>query len=350
MAEIQRYAWQNCPQRLGGVGWFGSQIPLAQLSLWRRDSEDLQQLSFASRVQFFSVEDHADLPPWCFFLGVDECELYKKQEASNANVPFKRMGSRCHHIQFSSLIFCDVFWGVLAKKGCFFNVSVFPISSNSQRSLALNLQPSWSRSTRPTWRVSYGHHHALTNFPRPWRWMKPFEKSLRFSVSWSKGLVFFVVARKGSWKYFHISRRCMRESLKRWLFWVERLQKSHLSKKLWFSCGWFFFYVGVQPHLWIKCGARTSLKITMDSTIRNYSILLMEEIVHHLGCIKPCKSWDKLPQLDSRISSINRINGFNGRISWLDWVFGLPVTFQLSVCRIFSTHFFIWQVPTRYVT
>ena len=24
-------------------------------------------------------------------------------------------------------------------------------------------------------------------------------------------------------------------------------------------------------------------------------ILLMEEILHHLGCIKPCKRWDKLP-------------------------------------------------------
>ena len=25
------------------------------------------------------------------------------------------------------------------------------------------------------------------------------------------------------------------------------------------------------------------------------NILLMEEILHYLGCIKPCKSWDKLP-------------------------------------------------------
>ena len=38
-------------------------------------------------------------------------------------------------------------------------------------------------------------------------------------------------------------------------------------------------------------------------------ILLMEEILHHLGCIKPCKSWDfnYQPQLVSRISSINSI-------------------------------------------
>ena len=31
----------------------------------------------------------------------------------------------------------------------------------------------------------------------------------------------------------------------------------------------------------------------------------MEEILHHLGCIKPCKSWDKLLINWCRISSIN---------------------------------------------
>ena len=34
-------------------------------------------------------------------------------------------------------------------------------------------------------------------------------------------------------------------------------------------------------------------------------ILLMEEILHHLGCIKPCKWWDYLPINWCRISSIN---------------------------------------------
>ena len=33
--------------------------------------------------------------------------------------------------------------------------------------------------------------------------------------------------------------------------------------------------------------------------------LLMEEILHHLACIKPCKWWDKLPITWCRISSIN---------------------------------------------
>ena len=41
----------------------------------------------------------------------------------------------------------------------------------------------------------------------------------------------------------------------------------------------------------------------------NYTlnIRLMEEILHHLGCINPCKSWDKLPINWCRISSINSI-------------------------------------------
>ena len=34
-------------------------------------------------------------------------------------------------------------------------------------------------------------------------------------------------------------------------------------------------------------------------------VLLMEEILHHLGCIKSCKSWDKLHINWCRISSIN---------------------------------------------
>ena len=34
----------------------------------------------------------------------------------------------------------------------------------------------------------------------------------------------------------------------------------------------------------------------------------MEELLHHLGCIKPCKQWDKVPyQLVSWIFSINSI-------------------------------------------
>ena len=37
-------------------------------------------------------------------------------------------------------------------------------------------------------------------------------------------------------------------------------------------------------------------------------LLLIEEILHHLGCVKPCKELDKLPiNWVSRISSINSI-------------------------------------------
>ena len=38
-------------------------------------------------------------------------------------------------------------------------------------------------------------------------------------------------------------------------------------------------------------------------------LLLMEEILHHLECIKPCKYWDKLPMNWCRISSINSMFG-----------------------------------------
>ena len=40
-------------------------------------------------------------------------------------------------------------------------------------------------------------------------------------------------------------------------------------------------------------------------------ILLMEEILHHLANIKPCKQWDKLPTStgNRRISTINSITG-----------------------------------------
>ena len=43
-------------------------------------------------------------------------------------------------------------------------------------------------------------------------------------------------------------------------------------------------------------------------------ILLMEEILHHLGCIKPWKSWDTLPINWCRISSINSRSLGAGRV------------------------------------
>ena len=38
----------------------------------------------------------------------------------------------------------------------------------------------------------------------------------------------------------------------------------------------------------------------------------MEEILHHLGCIKPCKWWDKL--------SINWLAGFQPSTVWMIWM------------------------------
>ena len=42
-----------------------------------------------------------------------------------------------------------------------------------------------------------------------------------------------------------------------------------------------------------------------EVSFNRYLILLMEEILHHLGCIKLQKEWDKLPINWCRISSIN---------------------------------------------
>ena len=48
----------------------------------------------------------------------------------------------------------------------------------------------------------------------------------------------------------------------------------------------------------------------MKTCIPSYNqyIPLMEEILHHLGCIKPCKQWDIYHINWCRISSINSIN------------------------------------------
>ena len=50
--------------------------------------------------------------------------------------------------------------------------------------------------------------------------------------------------------------------------------------------------------LWSRDG---QLKVSVDGQL----MLLMEEILHHLGCIESCKYWDKLAIHWCRISSIN---------------------------------------------
>ena len=44
----------------------------------------------------------------------------------------------------------------------------------------------------------------------------------------------------------------------------------------------------------------------------NQLLLLMAEILHHLGCIKPWKQWDKLNINCCRISSINSMGPSSG--------------------------------------
>ena len=55
-------------------------------------------------------------------------------------------------------------------------------------------------------------------------------------------------------------------------------------------------------------------------------ILLMAEILHHLGCIKPCKQWDKLPTStgDRRNSAINSPTS-----KWAKYIL-LPIVFSME--------------------
>ena len=57
------------------------------------------------------------------------------------------------------------------------------------------------------------------------------------------------------------------------------------------------YYISVQLILvmFVACLSLSNIKV----------ILLMAEILHHLGCMKPYKYWDKLPINRCRISAIN---------------------------------------------
>ena len=55
---------------------------------------------------------------------------------------------------------------------------------------------------------------------------------------------------------------------------------------------------------WWKHG-RSFMFFIFFVNLKFTSILLMAEILHHLGCIKPCKYWDKLPINWCRISATN---------------------------------------------
>ena len=78
----------------------------------------------------------------------------------------------------------------------------------------------------------------------------------------------------------------------------------------------------------------------------------MEEILHHLGCIKPCKSWDIYHINWCKISSINSsiaINLFRSPVRF-DWMSGLGgFRDQLILILCFFNHwwcYIMWEVAT----
>ena len=116
------------------------------------------------------------------------------------------------------------------------------------------------------------------------------------------------------------------------------IHSAHLgSKKIWSSI--------LQDSLW-EC--RPLVKSFWDGIDRNSNsvILLMTEILHHLGCIKPYKQWDKLPINWCRISAINstilryfknnhfwrQTSGFVPSILWPRWE---PTTFMFTITHMF---------------
>ena len=73
------------------------------------------------------------------------------------------------------------------------------------------------------------------------------------------------------------------------------------------DCGLSVYFAGIE----LSMGSLLSSYRSANQkwiVLKHVVILLMEEILHHLGCVKLCKLWDKLPTStgDRRISSISR--------------------------------------------
>ena len=116
---------------------------------------------------------------------------------------------------------------------------------------------------------------------------------MRTGNGWKKGLEKFpkhqqTRRRKWSWK-----ARCV--------FWQE-MPEGHIPS-------WRFRYNAAEEGLTrCYCSRNWGEEIEVNGTRKIKSrgmILLLEEILHHLGCIKPCKQRDKLPINWCRISSIS---------------------------------------------
>ena len=102
------------------------------------------------------------------------------------------------------------------------------------------------------------------------------------------------------------------------------IQHVHIVKKInfvqeWSTSGvWHLQLIGLLVTLryevciklcWSGCSTSPTNYSTPPTIIEIWDrchMLLMEEILHQLGCIKPCKWWDKLPINWYRIPSINR--------------------------------------------
>ena len=94
--------------------------------------------------------------------------------------------------------------------------------------------------------------------------------------------------------------------------------RDHFPRSKWVICRWtMLIFQGVynlqtSQHLPRRYDW-TPQKMPRTPNVRE--VLLMEEILHHLGCVKPCIQWDKLPITWCRISSINSMTGGLGNIA-----------------------------------
>ena len=91
-----------------------------------------------------------------------------------------------------------------------------------------------------------------------------------------------------------------------------------------------------------SCG-RGSCRFRHRATLN--PLLLTSEILHHLGCMKPYKEWDKLPINRCRISAINSMNSFDfgpGKLEtkklMMPWAEGSQFCSQCSRCGAVFWH------------
>ena len=76
-----------------------------------------------------------------------------------------------------------------------------------------------------------------------------------------------------------------------------------------------FHPLRMNPTFWLEVGLRLWWYLyRLDSNKR--FLLLMEEILHHQTCMKPCKNWDIHHINWCRISSTNSMDLFSEQVQW----------------------------------